>query len=243
MGEPEVAVVVGVGPGLGAALALRFAKAGMNVALAARQLDRVEGIAIDCCSIDHRGRAYRVDATDEASVESLFDQVVADMGVPDLVVYNAGAFVKRGLLETTVEEFERCWRVGCLGGFLVGRAAVRRMLARGEGGGLGGTIVFTGATASLRGSAQFHNLAVGKFGLRAVAQSMAREFQPSGIHVAHVVIDGQIRADRPGYQEAERGLDAVLDPGAIAETYYQLHRQPRSAWSHEVDLRPWVERF
>lgn len=243
MGEPEVAVVVGVGPGLGAALALRFAKAGMNVALAARQLERVEGIAIDCCSIDHRGRAYGVDATDETSVETLFDQVVADMGVPNLVVYNAGAFVKRGLLETTVEEFERCWRVGCLGGFLVGRAAVRRMLARGEAGRQGSTILFTGATASLRGSAQFHNLAVGKFGLRAVAQCMAREFQPRGIHVAHVVIDGQIRADRPGYEEAGRGPDAVLDPEAIADTYYQLHRQSRSAWSLEVDLRPWVERF
>jgi NAD(P)-dependent dehydrogenase (short-subunit alcohol dehydrogenase family) len=243
MSEQEVAVVVGVGPGLGASLAMRFAKAGMNVALAARNLERVEGIAVDCCSIDHRGRAYAVDATSEASVESLFDQVAADMGVPHVVVYNAGAFVKRGVLETTVEEFERCWRVGCLGGFLVGRAAVRRMLARIDAGGPGGTILFTGATASVRGSAQFHNLAVGKFGLRALAQSMAREFQPRGIHVAHVVIDGQIGADRPGHRPGERGPDAVLDPDAIAETYCQLHRQSRSAWTFEVDLRPWVEKF
>lgn len=240
MPEPEVAVVVGVGPGLGAALAMRFARAGMNVALAARSLERIEGIAVDCCSIGHCGRAYAVDATDEAAVEALFDKVAMDMGTPGLVVYNAGAFVKRGVLETTVEEFERCWRVGCLGGFLVGRAAVRRMLA---GQAPGGTMVFTGATASLRGGAQFHNLAVGKFGLRALAQSMAREFQPRGIHVAHVVIDGQINADRPGYRAEERGPDALLDPEAIAETYYQLHRQPRSAWSLEVDLRPWVERF
>ncbi len=106
-----------------------------------------------------------------------------------------------------------------------------------------GTIIFTGATASLRGGAQFHNLAVGKFGLRALAQSMARELQPQGIHVEHVVIDGQISGGRPGYYEAERGKDAVLDPDAIAETYYQIHRQPRSAWSHELDLRPYVEKF
>jgi NAD(P)-dependent dehydrogenase (short-subunit alcohol dehydrogenase family) len=243
MSEPEVAVIVGVGPGLGAALALRFAKAGMNVALAARNLARVEAIAVDCCSIDHRGRAYAVDATDEASVESLFEQVVADMGVPHLVVYNASTFVKRGLLETIVEDFERCWRVGCLGGFLVGRAATRCMLKRIEKGGAGGTILFTGATASLRGSAQFHNFAVGKFGLRALAQSMAREFQPKGIHVAHVVIDGQIRDERLGPSTVEHNRDAQLAPAAIAETYYQLHRQPRNAWTLETDLRPWVEGF
>src|SRR5258707_15559836 len=119
MSEPEVAVVVGVGPGLGASLSLRFAKAGMNVALVARNRERVEAIAIDCCSIDRRGSAYAVDATDEASVESLFEKITSDLGSPSLVVYNAGAFIKRSLLETTVDEFEHCWRVGCLGGFLV----------------------------------------------------------------------------------------------------------------------------
>src|SRR5262249_10236641 len=139
------------------------------------------------------------------------------------------------------DEFERCWRVGCFGGFLVGREAARVMLGR--AGAHKGTIIFTGATASLRGGALFHNLAVGKFGLRALAQSMAREFQPQGIHVAHVVIDGQIAAERPGYRVTERGLDGVLDPAAIAETYYQLYRQPRSAWSLEVDLRPSAEKF
>ena len=243
MSEAEVAIVVGVGPGLGAALAMRFAKAGMNVALAARNLERIEGIAVDCCSIDHRGRAYAVDATDEAAVELLFDQVVADMGAPHVVVYNAGAFVKRSVLDTTVAEFEHCWRVGCLGGFLVGRAAARRIVARIDGGGAGGTILFTGDTSSLRSSAQFHNLAVGKFGLRALAQSMARELQPKGIHVAHVVLDGQTGADRAGYRDSERGADAALEPAAIAETYYQLHRQPRSAWTLEADLRPWTEKF
>ena len=243
MNEAEVALIVGVGPGLGASLATRFAKAEMHVAIGARNLDRIAGIAADCCGIVHGALAYRVEVTEEHSVESLFDQVIADLGVPRVVVYNAGAFVKKGLIETGVDEFERCWRVGCLGGFLVGRAAARHMLTRIEAGGSGGTIIFTGATASLRGGAQFHNLAVGKFGLRALAQSMAREFQPKGIHVAHVVIDGQIASDRSGYRPEERGIDAVLDPNAIAETYFQLHRQPRSAWTLEVDLRPWVERF
>ncbi|HET6757288.1 MAG TPA: SDR family oxidoreductase, partial [Burkholderiales bacterium] len=174
-------------------------------------------------------------------VTDLFSRVSSDLGTPDLVVYNAGAFVPKGLVETSAEEFERCWRVGCYGGFLVGREAVKLMLARRPQA--QGTILFTGATASLRGAARFHNLAVGKFGLRALAQSMAREFQPQGIHVAHVVIDGQIASDRDGYREQERGSDAVLDPDAIAETYYQIHRQPRSAWTLEADLRPWVERF
>jgi NAD(P)-dependent dehydrogenase (short-subunit alcohol dehydrogenase family) len=239
MSEPEVAVVVGVGPGLGASLALRFAKAGMNVALVARNRERVEAIAVDCCSIDHRGSAYAVDATDEASVESLFERITGDLGVPSLVVYNASNFIKRGLLETTAEEFERCWRVCCLGGFLVGRAAVRSMLRHARQGEARGTILFTGATASLRGSAQYHNFAVGKFGLRALAQSMAREYQPQGIHVAHVVIDGSIRSER----ETNTARDALLEPDAIAETYFQLHRQPRNAWTMEVDLRPWVEKF
>jgi len=146
-------------------------------------------------------------------------------------------------METSVEEFERCWKTACLGGFLVGREAVRAMLAAKPGGRHRGTLLFTGATASLRGGAMFHNLAVGKFGLRALAQSMAREFQPQGIHVAHVIIDGQIASERTGRSVAERGEDAVLDPDAIAETYYQLHLQPPSAWTLELDLRPYVEKF
>src|SRR5258706_4377311 len=123
MNEPEVALIVGVGPGLGASLAARFAKAEMHVALAARNVDRIAGIAADCCGIVHGARAYRVDATDEQSVENLFEQVIADLGAPKVVVYNAGAFVRKGIVETSVEEFERCWRVGCLGGVFGGRAA------------------------------------------------------------------------------------------------------------------------
>lgn len=240
MRKPEIAVVVGVGPGLGSALTRRLAHAGMHVAAASRDSAKLTSLARELSSQSVKVRTYDCDATNEDSVKKLFSSVAADLGKPSLVVYNAGAFVRKEFLETTKEEFEYCWKIGCLGGFLVGQTAAREMLSSEN---LSGTIVFTGATASLRGGALFHNLAVGKFGLRALAQCMARELQPKGIHVAHVVIDGQIRSNRPGHHDEGRGKDAVLDPNAIAETYYQLHLQPRNAWSLEVDLRPWVEKF
>lgn len=237
----EVAVVVGVGPGLGAALALCFARAEMHVALVARGLERLEGLASDCTGVNHRAIAIAADSTDESAVEGAFDRIERELGTPRLVVYNAGAFVRRSILETSVEDFERCWRVGCLGGFLVGRAAARRMLAATTASGDAlGSVIFTGATASLRGGPLFHNLAVGKFGLRALAQSMARELQPRGIHVAHVVVDGQIAQES---DVSATGADNRLDPNAIAANYLVLHRQARSAWTHELDLRPWVEKF
>lgn len=237
----ETALVVGTGPGLGTALARRFARGGMAVAMAARNADKLTDLVAE---LSGNARAYACDAADERAVTKLFADVVRDFSAPRLVVFNAGAFVRKSILDTTAEEFERCWRTACLGGFLVGREAVRVMLAAQTGGKHRGTVIFTGATASLRGGAMFHNLAVGKFGLRALAQSMAREFQAQGIHVAHVIIDGQIRNDaRPGYNAAERGEDAVLAPDAIAESYYQLHLQPPSAWTLELDLRPYVEKF
>lgn len=236
----ETAIIAGAGPGLGAALARRFASAGMQIGVASRKLFRLEPLVQELIALGAKARAYACDATDETQVGDLFSRAQSDLGTPDLVVYNAGAFVPKGLVETSAEEFERCWKVGCFGGFLVGREAVRVMLASKPPK---GTIIFTGATASLRGSARFHNLAVGKFGLRALAQSMAREFQPRGIHIAHVVIDGEIASGRDGYGERERGDDEALDPAAIAETYYQIYRQPRNAWTLETDLRPWVERF
>lgn len=243
MAQTEIAVVVGVGPGLGAALARRFASAGMGVAVAARDASKLEPLAEELGALGESGRAYACDVTLEDEVEGLFDRVNSDLGEPHLVVYNAGAYAPKAVLETNAREFERCWRVGCFGGFLVGRRAARQMAARYESGGSGGTIVFTGATASLRGSANFVNLAVGKFGLRALAQSMARELGPRGIHVAHVVIDGQIRSEHYADEIRKRPPDGLLAPDAIAETYYQLHRQHRSAWTLEVDLRPWVEPF
>jgi len=219
----------------------------MAVGIAARDATRLEDVLPDLRAAGAPdARAYACDVSAENFVEDAFRHAIDDLGSPRLVAFNAGAFVRKGLLETDVDEFERCWRVGCLGGFLVGRAAARAMLsAEPDADGRRGTILFTGATASLRGGPGFHNLAVGKFGLRALAQSMAREFQPQGIHVAHVIIDGQIRAEHRGaaFTEAERGEEALLYPESIAETYWHLHRQPRNAWTHEVDLRPWSEKF
>jgi len=240
--EKRLVIIVGAGTGLGASLGRRFGRASMNVVMACRDPARVETLAAEFSGLGHGVHARRCDATDESSVQALFEWAEGQYGCPDVVIYNAGAFVQRGLLETTQEEFERCWRVSCLGGFLVGREAARSMLERVEAGGAGGAILFTGATASLRGSAGFHNLAVGKFGLRALAQSMARELGPRGIHVAHVVVDGRIR--RPAVVEhGEDDSDRQLDPDAIAEAYFTLAMQPRSAWTQELDLRPWVERF
>lgn len=233
MSDSETALIVGAGPGLGAALARRFKAAGMTVAVARRRADQLRPLVEEIAA-----EPYACDATDPDAVAALFEGVAAALGPPDLVVYNSGAFRPGGVLEIEPRDFETCWRVGCLGGFLVGQHAARAMLARGTG-----TILFTGATASLRGSANFANLAVGKFGLRALAQSLARELGPRGVHVAHVIIDGQIRSERHADLVKERPPDGLLEPAAIAEAYYQLHRQPRSAWTHELDLRPWVERF
>jgi NAD(P)-dependent dehydrogenase (short-subunit alcohol dehydrogenase family) len=234
-GKP-VAVVVGVGPGLGFALVERFTRAGMAVAMAARQVDRLEQLLQER-PVDG-ARAYTCDAADRAQVDRLFEQVRSELGTPELVAFNAGTFQPGGVLEIDPSEFERCWRIGCFAGFLVGKAAAKLMAPEGRG-----TIVFTGATAALRGSANFANLAVPKFGLRALAQSMARELGPKGIHVAHAIIDGQILSERYGHLEGQRGPDSLLRPEAIADTYYQLHLQSRSAWTLELDLRPWVEKF
>lgn len=233
MAGQEVALIVGAGPGLGSALARRCSRAGLATAVAARTLARIEPLAREI-----GGRAYRCDATSEPDVQHLFGQVGRDLGDPVLVVFNAGAFLPKPVIETALDEFEACWRILCLGGFLVGREAARRMASQGRG-----TILLTGATASLRGGAGFANLAVGKAGLRALAQSMARELGPRGVHVAHVVIDGQIDEQRRAGLRAERGPDSLLDPAAIAEVYWQLHCQPRSAWTLELDLRPWSEKF
>jgi NAD(P)-dependent dehydrogenase (short-subunit alcohol dehydrogenase family) len=232
MADP-VALVAGVGRGLSAALVRRFAAEGMAVAMAARNVDKLKSLAEETGA-----RAYAADVADRPAVDRLFTAVKSEMGVPELVVFNAGAYRPGTILEVDPADFEACWRVACLGGFHVGQVAARQMVDAGRG-----TIIFTGATAALRGGARFVNLAVPKFGLRALAQSMARELGPRNVHVAHVIIDGQIAGDREGYRESERGADAVLHPEAIADTYWHLHRQQRSAWTQEVDLRPWVEKF
>jgi NAD(P)-dependent dehydrogenase (short-subunit alcohol dehydrogenase family) len=221
------AIVIGVGPGLGAALVQKCLSEGMKVTAGARDRDRLRQL------LDERGLqdvpALRCDVTDPANVAHAFEDAISDGGVPDLVIFNASGYARGSILDLAPGQLEAAWRVGCLGGFIVGQAAAKVMVPAERG-----TILFTGATASLRGSANFAPFAIAKFGLRALAQSMARELGPKGIHVAHVVIDGQI-----GVAEG----DTKMNPADIAEAYWSIYRQPRSAWTLEADLRTWVEKF
>jgi len=231
----QVAVVAGAGPGLGRALAQRFIQGGMQVALLARDATRLNALA---ASIGPDARPIACDLTDPDVVGAVFARVDQELGSPQCVVFNAGAYRPGAVLDVTAQEFLDCWKIGCFAGFLVGQQAAQRMVERGNG-----SILFTGATASLRGSARFVNLASPKFALRALAQSMARELGPRGVHVAHVIIDGQIHAPDPRPADTSSAADARLEPWAIAGSYWQLHAQPRNAWTLELDLRPWVEKF
>ena len=233
--EQRTAVVVGVGTGLGLALVNALAAQGYTVLAAARSISKV--VALGTKFPPGSVVPVTCDATVPADVDALFARSES-LGALEIAIFNAGTFERGGVLDTQPEDFERCWRVGCFAGYLVGRAAARLMVARGAG-----TILFTGATASLRGSAGFVNLASPKFALRALAQCMARELGPKGVHVAHVIIDGQIKSERYAHLEDARGPDSLLAPSAIAEAYLGVHHQPRTAWTHELDLRPWVEKF
>ncbi len=228
----ETAVIVGAGSGLSAALARAAAKAGMAVALAARDTDKLKSVAAETGA-----RVYPCDAGDPAAVKALFKSLDADFGAPGLVVYNASYRARGPFAELDPAEVEKSIRVTAYGGFLVAQEAAKRMLNSGRG-----SILFTGASASVKGYAQSAPFAMGKFALRGLAQSMARELAPKNIHVAHFVIDGGIRSGAAD-PRGERGEDGFLDPLAIAETYMQIHRQHRSAWTWEVELRPWVEKF
>jgi NAD(P)-dependent dehydrogenase (short-subunit alcohol dehydrogenase family) len=228
MSSSEIAVVVGVGPGLGAALVRCFAGVGLQVVAAARNPERAAALLAGTGA-----RTYACDATDEVAVEALFARIIDEVGTPALVVHNPSHFVMKPFLDLTEEEFLQAWRVACLGGFLVGRAAARAMLKEGRG-----TILFTGSTPSLKAGAEFAAFAAAKFGVRALAQSMARELGTKGLHVAHVVVDGPI--DAP--DNAELKTPKLL-PGEIAEAFLSLHRQPRSAWTQELDLRPASAKF
>jgi NAD(P)-dependent dehydrogenase (short-subunit alcohol dehydrogenase family) len=218
-----IALIGGAGEGLGAALGRRFVKGGFEVVLSSRT------------------RGEKADLREEAQVLELFERVEKRAPI-EVAVFNAGANFRASIVDTPADMFEKVWRLGCYAGFLFGREAARRMLARGKG-----TILFTGATASVRGSAQFAAFAAAKGGLRQVAQSMARELGPRNIHVAHVVIDGMIDNPRTRERMAERvkdlPADGMLAPDAIAEVFWQLHAQPRTAWTFEADLRPWAEKF
>lgn len=228
----ETALIVGTGGGLSAALARLFHKEGMRLALAARKPEKLGPL---CAATN--AKAYACDASARSDVEALFKAVTADLGSPDLVVYNPSYRTRGPITELDPDEVLKTITVTCFGGFLVAQQAARAMLKTGHG-----SILFTGASASIKGYKQSAPFAMGKFGLRGLSQSMARELAPQNIHVAHFVIDGGIRqvADPRGN---ERGPDGLLEPDAIAETYLHVHRQQRSAWTAEVELRPWVETY
>ncbi len=234
----KTAAILGVGPGLGAAVARRFAREGFAVALMARREGSVAGVREEIEGAGGTALPISADATDPASVAAAFDEVRSNLGDPEVFVYNAGAFQMGGILDLSPEKFDECFKANCAGAFYAAQQVLPAMVEAGRG-----TVLLTGATAALRGSARFSALAVGKFGLRALAGSMAREFGPQGIHVAHVVIDGQI--DTPRVREMSPGREdhTMLSPDAIADTYWQLHAQDRTAWTLELDVRPSVERF
>ena len=229
--EPKTALIVGVGSGLSASLARLFSRKGLQVALASRNPDRLHRLAEETAAV-----TFACEATEPEEVAALFEVVVATIGAPDIVVYNASARARGAVTDLDPADVARAIAVSGYGGFLVAQQAARLMVPKESG-----AILLTGASASVKGYANSSAFAMGKFALRGLAQSMARELSPKGVHVAHFVIDGGIRAEsRP---EPNEHPDSLLDPDAIAETYWQIATQPRSAWTWEVELRPWVERF
>jgi NAD(P)-dependent dehydrogenase (short-subunit alcohol dehydrogenase family) len=246
-GLPDAAgdcLVVGAGDGVGGAIARAFAAEGMTVAVTrrARNLDQLQRLAEDIAKAGGKAVPYGVDARSEDEMVALFARVEAELGAIEVVVFNIGANVRFPLVETTTRVFTKVWEMACFAGFLTAREAGRVMVPRGRG-----TIIFTGATASVRGGKGFSAFAAAKAALRSLAQSAARELDPLGIHVAHVVVDGAIdgvftRANNSADQVAAKlAGDEILKPDDIAANYLWLHKQKRSAWTHELDLRPWKE--
>jgi NAD(P)-dependent dehydrogenase (short-subunit alcohol dehydrogenase family) len=227
----DTALIVGAGHGLSASLARLFAREGIRVAVAARDVGKLAGL-----SAETGAEAFACDAADPDQVAGLFDAVEARIGVPDIVVYNASGRARGPVVDLVPAEVERTLAVSAFGGFLVAQQAARRLLPKGSG-----AILFTGASASVKGYARSAPFAMGKFALRGLAQSLARELAPRGIHVVHFVIDGGIRS--PVRVESPDKPDSLLDPDAIAQTYLDITKQARSAWTWEVELRPWVETF
>ncbi|MDP3748698.1 MAG: SDR family NAD(P)-dependent oxidoreductase [Phenylobacterium sp.] len=237
-----VCLVVGAGDGVGGAIAKAFAAEGFEVCITrrARNLDQLEALAQSLRDAGGKARAFGVDARSEDEMVALFAEIERDVGPLEVVVFNIGANVRFELTETTARVFHKVWEMACFSGFLTGREAAKVMIPRGRG-----TILFTGASASMRGRQGFSAFSAAKQALRAVAQTAAKELGPQGIHVAHIVVDGSIdgvfaRTNIPDREERlER--DAILKPEEIATNYVWLHRQHRSAWTHELDLRPWSE--
>jgi NAD(P)-dependent dehydrogenase (short-subunit alcohol dehydrogenase family) len=239
---PKVALVVGAGDATGSAIARRFAREGYTTCMTRRNADKLQPVVEQIQAAGGDARAFASDARKEEQVAELVEHIESTIGPIEVFVFNIGANVPCSVLEETARKYFKIWEMACFAGFLTGQAVARRMAARRHG-----TMLFTGATAALRGSANFAAFATAKHGLRALAQSMARELGPMNIHVAHVVIDGAIdtafiRENFPA-KYAEKDQDGILAPEHIADAYWYLHSQPRDAWTFELDLRPWNERW
>ena len=240
--EDRAVIVMGAGNATGGAIARRFAREGYTACISRRNVEKLQPLVQRIEEAGGRVRAFGADARKEAQVQDMFRTVEEEVGPIEVCVFNVGGNVRFPLEETTSRVFYKVWEMGCFAGFLTGREAVRYMKPRGRG-----TILFTGATSSMRGASGFAAFSGAKFGLRSLAQSLAREFGPQGIHVAHIIIDGAI--DTEWIQElfpetyAKKEEEGILNPEEIAEAYWQLHLQKRSAWTQEMDLRPWMEHF
>jgi NAD(P)-dependent dehydrogenase (short-subunit alcohol dehydrogenase family) len=240
MTDAKVALVIGAGDATGGAIARRFAREGFTACVVRRNADKLVPLVERIEAAGGRARAFGTDARKEDAMIALVDSIERELGAIEVAVFNVGGNVSFPIRETTARVYYKVWEMACFAGFLLGREAARVMVPRGEG-----TILFTGASASLRGRAGFAAFSGAKHALRALAQSVAKELGPHGIHVAHVVIDGAIDTEwiRENFPQraALKAQDGILDPDAIAENYWLIHRQPRSAWTHELDLRPWIE--
>jgi NAD(P)-dependent dehydrogenase (short-subunit alcohol dehydrogenase family) len=233
-------IVIGAGDALGGAIARRFAREGYAAVIVRRHADQLEPLAAAIREAGGEAHSFGADARQEDQMVALFNRVEAEIAPVEVCVFNIGANVRFSMVETTSRVFTKVWEMACFSGFLAGREAARVMTSRGRG-----TVIFTGATASLRGGIGFAAFASAKAGLRAVAQSMGRELGPKGVHVAHTIIDGAIDtawiAENFPQRYALKEQDGILNPDHIADAYWALHVQPRDAWTHELDLRPWME--
>ncbi len=238
----KTALIVGAGDATGGAIARRFAREGYTACVTRRSLDKLQPLLEQIRAAGGKAEGFASDARQEPEVIALIEQIESTVGPIEVLVFNIGANVPCSILDETARKYFKIWEMACFGGFLNGREVAKRMVARGRG-----TIIFTGATASLRGAANFAAFAGAKHALRALAQSMARELGPQNIHVAHVVVDGAIDTEfiRTSFPDryALKAQDGILDPDHIADTYWMLHAQPRDAWTHELDLRPWSGKF
>jgi NAD(P)-dependent dehydrogenase (short-subunit alcohol dehydrogenase family) len=240
MTQKHSALIIGAGDATGGAIARRLAREGLIACVVRRNGEKLAPLVAEIEAAGGEARAFGSDARDEDQVVALFDTIERDVAPLEIVVFNIGANVSFPIRDTTARVYRKVWEMACFSGFLTGREAAKKMVPRKSG-----TIIFTGATASIRGRSGFAAFSSAKHALRALAQSMAKELGPEGVHVAHVVIDGAI--DTPWIREnfpdraALKPQEGILEPDAIAEMYWAIHRQPRSAWTHEMDLRPWME--